>query len=187
MKQSPTPARAAYFNPRSPRWGATKPSLTLSGRSTYFNPRSPRWGATHEDAGKRGWPRISIHAPHDGERRARGGNTAPKENFNPRSPRWGATWAKNPSSCRIPKFQSTLPTMGSDVVDKPFYVPKPIFQSTLPTMGSDAAKSPRIDASWRYFNPRSPRWGATAPRFQALRECHNFNPRSPRWGATRRS
>ena len=43
----------------------------------YFNPRSPRGGATfgrgfrHIYVGQ-----ISIHAPHEGERRTRGGNFA---------------------------------------------------------------------------------------------------------------
>ena len=39
--------------------------------------------------------KISIHAPHEGERRVRGGSTAPKENFNPRSPRGGATFGRD--------------------------------------------------------------------------------------------
>ena len=105
---------------------------------TYFNPRSPRGGATFNSLIVFVQLEISIHAPHEGERRR-----APFDindlaaNFNPRSPRGGATWARlqgtihrryfNPRSprggathccysiaqfCR--RFQSTLPTRGSD-------------------------------------------------------------------------
>ena len=35
----------------------------------YFNPRSPRGGATTADASDIEWTTISIHAPHEGERR----------------------------------------------------------------------------------------------------------------------
>ena len=81
------------------------------------------------------------------------------KHFNPRSPRGGAT-----SRCNLPKnankFQSTLPTRGSDQkveeaeemteisIHAPhegerLYSDKPtqsyhVFQSTLPTRGSDA-------------------------------------------------
>ncbi len=173
-----------YFNPRSPRGGATLMCIYLYRRPAYFNPRSPRGGATNHARFIYQKNYISIHAPHEGERHYRGGldrpfiifqSTLPTrgsdqlngpcicrcENFNPRSPRGGATLnavyaqkviaisihaphegerrrhgrhrgggdqisihaphegerrTKNPSSCRIPKFQSTLPTRGSDEV-----------------------------------------------------------------------
>ena len=103
---------------------------------------------------------ISIHAPHEGERPAPDGPSNDNSNFNPRSPRGGATLC---GRCRgfvslisihaphegerlfcglagvqsAQKFQSTLPTRGSDF----HYCRRPrnqaIFQSTLPTRGSD--------------------------------------------------
>ena len=60
-------------------------------RVAYFNPRSPRGGATAE---------------HDAERTG-------IYNFNPRSPRGGATNGAYDAVTRD-KFQSTLPTRGSE-------------------------------------------------------------------------
>ena len=81
----------------------------------YFNPRSPRGGATVSDAKDFDAILISIHAPHEGERRTLHKNAAitmgisihaphegerpfaysplrqSQEDFNPRSPRGGAT------------------------------------------------------------------------------------------------
>ena len=102
-----------------------------------FNPRSPRGGATSAHHGQKHDKSVSIHAPHEGERRQpRGRNNRKYKRFNPRSPRGGATLPPsmhiaastcfNPRSPRggatdllvdggkIAKFQSTLPTRGSD-------------------------------------------------------------------------
>ena len=81
---------------------------------------------------------ISIHAPHDGERRRRLQGRG-----------------------RGNRFQSTLPTMGSD------------------------GNANIFDGDDKYFNPRSPRWGATCLFSQVAAPLFHFNPRSPRWGATR--
>ena len=60
--------------------------------TAYFNPRSPRGGATIRQENNRGGKAISIHAPHEGERRVRGDvSAAAGVHFNPRSPRGGAT------------------------------------------------------------------------------------------------
>ena len=125
---------------------------------------------------------ISIHAPHEGERLG--------FNYALTSPR---------------KFQSTLPTRGSDA--EPYGVSGPTlqFQSTLPTRGSDQLQisARRLHS---YFNPRSPRGGATEYRVKYFGEAEisihaphegerldtstatplrrDFNPRSPRGGAT---
>ncbi len=126
------------FNPRSPRGGATMMSC-VSASLGRFQSTLPTRGSDdvpHFALGEA--VPISIHAPHEGERPA-----PPVDindlaaNFNPRSPRGGATWARlqgtihrryfNPRSprggathccysiaqfCR--RFQSTLPTRGSD-------------------------------------------------------------------------
>ena len=81
---------------------------------------------------------ISIHAPHEGERRALGITTIEEGK----------------------QFQSTLPTRGSDVLPLMLLVVDITFQSTLPTRGSDLLE--RKKRKWkRDFNPRSPRGGAT--------------------------
>ena len=136
-RTAPTPA---YFNPRSPRGGATRfsccPSFrqnlfqsTLPTRGSdtvrppqgsgrrYFNPRSPRGGATIPELDALAADNISIHAPHEGERRGR------------RITTFAATG-----------FQSTLPTRGSDMLDPDWPGWDNVFQSTLPTRGSDEAK-----------------------------------------------
>ena len=106
-----------YFNPRSPRGGATNAAPQASGRAHYFNPRSPRGGATKQNIDRAQAELISIHAPHEGERPlsgytlclrtafqstlpTRGSDNMPhslknsSRNFNPRSPRGGATAEK---------------------------------------------------------------------------------------------
>ena len=148
---------------------------------------------------------ISIHAPHEGERRF-----CPLRRLYP------------------PKFQSTLPTRGSDIPSLRVIISVKRFQSTLPTRGSDIYRH-AIAADECHFNPRSPRGGATvdyytktvpyaisihaphegerlpripsddakqvfqstlptrgsdtASRSYSCRSAH-FNPRSPRGGAT---
>ena len=60
--------------------------------STYFNPRSPRGGATQRRGAEIVGYTISIHAPHEGERRLTPITvTLSPSYFNPRSPRGGAT------------------------------------------------------------------------------------------------
>ena len=132
--------RWTYFNPRSPRGGATngaydaiahdKFQSTLPTRGSdrtraapprhhtgYFNPRSPRGGATWRSRLHRGGGgKISIHAPHEGERPLRISRHVVRiYNFNPRSPRGGATVGVAYHARQLLAFQSTLPTRGSDV------------------------------------------------------------------------
>ena len=59
----------AHFNPRSPRGGATPDGYTKRTRTRHFNPRSPRGGATIYNVNFPRQQHISIHAPHEGERR----------------------------------------------------------------------------------------------------------------------
>ena len=128
-----------------------------------------------------------------------------ERDFNPRSPRGGATRPLKSRPCARCTFQSTLPTRGSDAMLTCAMPKIPIFQSTLPTRGSDASSLGTRNYH-RYFNPRSPRGGATyqwiqvargtpisihaphegerqSPLISAARRRH-FNPRSPRGGAT---
>ena len=103
-----------YFNPRSPRGGATGMIYNLSfainisihaphegerlclsifpaRHILHFNPRSPRGGATLLPACVNACVQISIHAPHEGERHGTHIHNVPRLYFNPRSPRGGAT------------------------------------------------------------------------------------------------
>ena len=63
--------------------------------------------------------------------------------------------------CLVLIFQSTLPTRGSDCFSRRCCVPRNPFQSTLPTRGSDPWSGAGGKQIPRYFNPRSPRGGAT--------------------------
>ena len=129
-------------------------------------------------------PWISIHAPHEGERPPLSYLSGQRTYFNPRSPRGGATMSADDireledifqstlptrgsdatpwPTCAAEhrKFQSTLPTRGSDPVMRSKASLPDRFQSTLPTRGSDEAAQ-SMKGSILYFNPRSPRGGAT--------------------------
>ena len=125
------------FNPRSPRGGATCLTLTGQAGTMYFNPRSPRGGATSAPASRvrppvfqstlptrgsdhkaafvlRGQVDFNPRSPRGGATRASGTPFALATNFNPRSPRGGATSGRWVSLCCRHRFQSTLPTRGSD-------------------------------------------------------------------------
>ena len=58
------------------------------------------------------------------------------------------------------------------------------FQSTLPTRGSDTRHGTTPTPKTMDFNPRSPRGGATIFIASLCHIFANFNPRSPRGGAT---
>ena len=79
-----------------------------------------------------------------------------------------------------PAFQSTLPTRGSDNPGKTRTELWAEFQSTLPTRGSDGQARPQ-NLKTVYFNPRSPRVGATVlPIYQADSRASNVD-RSAAW------
>ena len=198
---------------------------------TYFNPRSPRGGATWQRFSAYICRAISIHAPHEGERLDRVLEHDSNDLFQSTLPTRGsdklsgiAEGFELPISIHAPHegerhfaviaraqnqtFQSTLPTRGSDKPVKLVWVVYPQFQSTLPTRGSDLSAYNPIDNAVRisihaphegerrlpdayrrcvrhHFNPRSPRGGATRMACGQLRTGRHFNPRSPRGGATR--
>ena len=127
--------------------------------------------------------RISIHAPHEGERLE-----VPDFDDN----RWN--------------ISIHAPHEGERLLDPDWPGWDDVFQSTLPTRGSDILWCTRSQARM-HFNPRSPRGGATTSflaksvallfqstlptrgsdlwqRFSAYICRANFNPRSPRGGAT---
>ena len=152
--------------------------------------------------------KISIHAPHEGERPQGSPFVWSEYDFNPRSPRGGATSTLvNPGmeidiSIHAPHegerlnvsrdkaknwraFQSTLPARGSDdASDLPYYSYHCI-SIHAPREGERRAVHIRHGGRHNHFNPRSPRGGATFGAGGALHCRPYFNPRSPRGGATR--
>ena len=151
------------FNPRSPRGGATIYHSLPHRKEGSFNPRSPRGGATicSECGEEHEW--VSIHAPHEGERRdrrffkplpvlcfnprsPRGGATVALINheidgngFNPRSPRGGATRMGSANTERVIWVSIHAPHEGERPSPVDAYCSIDMFQSTLPTRGSDLA------------------------------------------------
>ena len=121
----------------APHEGERLSHTIKQGRQAHFNPRSPRGGATSKQ-----FYRCSVSA-----------------DFNPRSPRGGATvYADYP---QIPTVISIhAPHEGERLFGVHTGYRLEIFQSTLPTRGSDWTHLPPRHCGG-YFNPRSPRGGAT--------------------------
>ena len=111
---SPNRQRCTPISIHAPHEGERLILPFLPALHAYFNPRSPRGGATYTRGLMVGFVPISIHAPHEGERLAALGmgvrvwafqSTLPTRgsdwhrlmefvgdlDFNPRSPRGGAT------------------------------------------------------------------------------------------------
>ena len=128
---------------------------------TYFNPRSPRGGATTVPKLSIAATIISIHAPHEGERLVFIAMAILRKLFQSTLPTRGSDVVILMLFCILSKFQSTLPTRGSDYWIIIFYNYFILFQSTLPTRGSDADAVQIFARQANYFNPRSPRGGAT--------------------------
>ena len=131
-----------YFNPRSPRGGATSICPQECTPTADFNPRSPRGGATFMPAtsaeptskfqstlparGSDGdWitlelPQgISIHAPREGERPLSSSvYVATKPSISIHAPREGERLSEVRGLRVCDIFQSTLPTRGSDAYSR---------------------------------------------------------------------
>ncbi len=131
-----TPAQF-QFQSTLPTRGSDLAAGSSSLSALHFNPRSPRGGAT-----------LCYFLLHQ---RA--------QDFNPRSPRGGATNA-NAGYLTAPVISIHAPHEG----ERPSAVAARTslrgFQSTLPTRGSDDYMQ-RANSLNIYFNPRSPRGGAT--------------------------
>ena len=159
--------------------------LTLSRTRVrgHFNPRSPRGGATRKQ--RRAiypcWP-ISIHAPHEGERL---NELVVQSAFNAIS-----IHAPHEGERRVYLYMTMIPYdisihaphEGERHTQTRVIKAQERFQSTLPTRGSDASLFSTFDLGL-YFNPRSPRGGATSSA-DTTSSSARFNPRSPRGGAT---
>ena len=183
-------------------------SLQRSSLKSDFNPRSPRGGATPSTlALLHRHLRISIHAPHEGERHSDNQKKRWRMDFNPRSPRGGATCPGASSrrgtsiSIHAPHEGERLPVSRrigyADYIS--IHAPHEgerhfpclagrlllyVFQSTLPTRGSDD-KLRCLKVTAFDISIHAPHEGERP----VLPPCripwrYNFNPRSPRGGAT---
>ena len=85
--------RSMSFQSTLPTRGSDSAYHPIDNVVRHFNPRSPRGGATQGTTGTPMATYISIHAPHEGERRV-----------------------LSPTSIEGYEFQSTLPTRGSDTL-----------------------------------------------------------------------
>ena len=106
----------AAFQSTLPTRGSEISIFPMCARSLFQSTLPTRGSETGDDRAAQ-QADISIHAPHEGERRS----------------------IRPPIQAKMP-FQSTLPTRGSDCAS--FAPPNSLskFQSTLPTRGSDAEK-----------------------------------------------
>ena len=88
-------------------------------------------------------------------------------------------------SASLGRFQSTLPTRGSD--DVPHFALGEAVPISIHAPHEGERPAPPVDINdlAANFNPRSPRGGATWARLQGTIHRRYFNPRSPRGGATK--
>ena len=172
-----------YFNPRSPRGGATKIDLTgYVTINSLFQSTLPTRGSDCISCCLACCIAISIHAPHEGERQTR-----------------------QYLQILLMEFQSTLPTRGSDCDkkaggDRPmnFNPRSPRGGATLNVGDKLICKAISIHAPhegerlcavcrWlrqRDFNPRSPRGGATLT-LQGRAHAHDISIHAPHEGERR--
>ena len=134
---APPRHHTGYFNPRSPRGGAThsapasrvrppvfqsslptrgsdRGQIIRGGQACHFNPRSPRGGATEIYQAAELHLRISILAPHEGERLATTITTSGSEKISILAPHEGERPIEAKGRDAGVVFQSSLPTRGSD-------------------------------------------------------------------------
>ena len=176
--QSTLPTRGSDFlpshsSPFSLRFQSTLPtrgSDVQGGRRSPlppidFNPRSPRGGATLcAYQAYRINRQISIHAPHEGERRPR-----VSQKHRPR------------------KISIHAPHEGERPPEARAIIDRIVISIHAPHEG-ERPRVPGLQASGIYnFNPRSPRGGATYRKTGSSPRYRYFNPRSPRGGATLRA
>ncbi len=179
--------QSRHFNPRSPRGGSDATICRAISASLDFNPRSPRGGATGGQNEGQATRTISIHAPHEGERRP--GRMSPACGcgyFNPRSPRGGATrvaiircflrfisiHAPHEGERPFPLYRAAA--IRTISIHAPHEGERPTRPETAdgnicisihaPHEGERPGRRRRKSCSPSYFNPRSPRGGATHRR-----------------------
>ena len=176
-------AEAQVFQSTLPTRGSDDQIRRRYKAAENFNPRSPRGGATCPGASSRRGTSISIHAPHEGERLVLIAQGIKAVRISIHAPHEGERLPMRIKSASPGLFQSTLPTRGSDAMDTSTATPlRRIFQSTLPTRGSDC-----VSIRWRYrsgISIHAPHEGERHKIQTRIIKRKYFNPRSPRGGAT---
>ncbi len=197
----------------------------------YFNPRSPRGGATAQAPPPAKRRMISIHAPHEGERQTAPFEWRGEKIFQSTLPTRGSDYkdrtkytAPTPISIHAPhegerpavsraviacsRISIHAPHEGERRISHGGYVLFFKISIHAPHEGERRAAKMWSLCRPHYFNPRSPRGGATRAyldhaldgQFQSTLPTRgsdsalmrwrwsatNFNPRSPRGGATMR-
>ena len=141
--------------------------------TAYFNPRSPRGGATFRYLMFACYLPISIHAPHEGERPPAGiTRKRITADFNPRSPRGGATFLLRVRANGCLYFNPRSPRGGATFDFAVIARAEDEISIHAPHEGERHAGRRAANRHRRNFNPRSPRGGATFPR---LTRCLLFN------------
>ena len=167
------------FQSTLPTRGSDPSISPFISRSQYFNPRSPRGGATAVAARTAGPSTISIHAPHEGERPGRRAAYGHRRDFNPRSPRGGATLTAGSAATAKWKISIHAPHEGErhqTVLDRILYK---VISIHAPHEGERQPAYIGRHPAGVYFNPRSPRGGATAEKcicIQHFREFAEYYP-----------
>ena len=125
---------------------------------------------------------ISIHAPHEGERRLQALALAIIIDISIHAPHEGERRCCPGAARTVDRFQSTLPTRGSDPNATRPASRQSGSQSTLPTRGSDylSTDDPVLMPD---FNPRSPRGGATMRRPTYVSGLSKFQSTLPTRGS----
>ena len=177
----------AYFNPRSPRGGATDAALVANLGQHIFQSTLPTRGS--DLAGGHKPPhgqRISIHAPHEGERRLPACRRWVWHTISIHAPHEGERlWVMLTYGAHR-AFQSTLPTRGSDCQLRPASFPARFISIHAPHEGERQADIAH-DARRKRISIHAPHEGERLPSPYAKRLPWDFNPRSPRGGATART
>ena len=197
-----------YFNPRSPRGGATgrKAFERITGE---FQSTLPTRGS--DVIGSRAIcvaNSISIHAPHEGERPSFLLFTSAVAVFQSTLPTRGSDMAAGKSPQEIRHFNPRSPRGGATFLLSFYFI---ISHISIHAPHEGERRNFAIKTSmYKYFNPRSPRGGATTTRsasggclgisihaphegerqsnsYSGCNSVINFNPRSPRGGATPKS
>ena len=151
------------FQSTLPTRGSDQVCVRPHEKRAYFNPRSPRGGATLYDIAPEIDAVISIHAPTRGSDHTflhREKNTV---QFQSTLPTRGSDAAKAYLPRVGREFQSTLPTRGSDESKEKQWPELSDFNPRSPRGGATTSAARRRRRT-KNFNPRSPRGGATAWR-----------------------
>ena len=173
------------FNPRSPRGGATYIANYLD-KLMLISIHAPHEGERRAASMLLiifDWL-ISIHAPHEGERRGLRALRSRLQQISIHAPHEGERLPMRIKSVSPGAFQSTLPTRGSD--GKMRHKARRIIISIhAPHEGERRAECHEYDRYAVRISIHAPHEGE---RLKSQRTCltaEYFNPRSPRGGATR--